>query len=90
MNNDLEKLRQEIDALDYELLQILAKRIAVVKKIGVHKKEKGMDPLDEKRWQDLLESRFAVAKLLELPSDFIKNLYELIHEHSLRIEKEVK
>jgi chorismate mutase len=88
--NDLEKLRQEIDKLDEELLQILAKRFAVVKKIGTHKKEVGQVVLDSKRWEKVMESGLTKAKLLELPVELIKDLYELIHSHSLKIENEVK
>lgn len=83
----LEELRKEIDALDHELLNILEKRFAVVKQIGAIKKEHGLSFLDEERWKEVLESKLAKARNLGLSEDFIKKMYEFIHEHALEVEK---
>lgn len=88
MNTDksLENWRKQIDALDVKLLNILAERINVVKAIGKYKKEHGIQPLDQKRWQEVMQSKFAKARSLGISVKFIKNLYNLIHEYSLEIE----
>lgn len=90
MNDKLEGWRKQIDELDDELLQILAKRIKIVTAIGKYKKAHDISPLDEKRWQKLLESKLSKAKLLNLPRDLIKILYEHIHKYSLEIENRNK
>lgn len=89
-NKSLEDWRKQIDAFDEELLHVLAKRINIVRKIGKLKKAHGISLLDEKRWQTVLESQFSKAELLNLSEDFIKKLYNLIHEYSLEIESESK
>ncbi|MBI3984634.1 MAG: chorismate mutase [Candidatus Levybacteria bacterium] len=86
----LKKLRKEIDEIDRELLSVVAKRASVVRKIGKLKRKNNIKPLDQKRWEEVLESRILIAKSLNLDKDFIKNLYTLIHKNSLTIESEEK
>lgn len=83
----LEDWRKQIDLLDDELLHILTKRLNIVRKIGKLKNTHGFKLLDEKRWQQVLQSKLAKAKSLNLPPEFIGKLYNLIHEQSLEIEK---
>lgn len=90
MNNKLENWRKQIDALDEELLHILGKRYHIVRQIGAYKKAKGIPPLDQKRWQAILKSRLSKAEFYNLSKDFIKKLYDLIHQYSLEIESENK
>ena len=86
----LDKLRKEIDDIDSEILNLLAKRTDTVRKIGRLKREHHLEPLDEKRWKEVLESRLSLAYSLNLSSDFIKKIYDLIHENSLAVENESK
>lgn len=70
--SDLEKYRAEIDKVDTEIIQRLAKRFEIVKKIGEYKKKHNLPALDKKRWQEVLSSRIAFAKSLGLPEELIK------------------
>lgn len=90
MNDELLKLRKQIDATDEELLNILAKRIQIVDKIGKLKKNNGIKPLDKQRWKKVLDSKLLKAKSLNLPEQFIKKIYSLIHKQSLEIENNIK
>lgn len=90
MNNKLDDWRKQIDAFDDELLHTLAKRINIVREIGKYKKAHNIEPLDEKRWQEILESRLSKASILDLPEDFIQKIFDLIHEYSLEVESESK
>ena len=87
MEVELRELRKQIDIIDDELIHILAKRVNVVKRIGMLKKEHGLEPLDAKRWKKVLKSQLTKAKLLNISQDFIRKLYGMIHEHCLEIEK---
>jgi chorismate mutase len=89
-DKQLDDLRQEIDALDDQMLQILARRFAVVRAVGHYKQAHGLPPLDEQRWQALLKEGLSQAELLNLPPDFITELYELIHRFALQIEVEIQ
>jgi chorismate mutase len=86
MTDELDKLRQQIDSLDANLLDILAKRARLVDKIGRYKKARGMAPLDNTRWQKVLEGNKNRAQSLNLCPEFIEALYNLIHDYSLHLE----
>lgn len=79
--------REQIDALDAQLLKILAERRHIVLQIGEYKKERGLAPLDEKRWEQVLQSKIALAKDLDVSPEFIRALYNLIHDYSLELEQ---
>ncbi|MDP3988256.1 MAG: chorismate mutase [Candidatus Levybacteria bacterium] len=87
---DLKKLRVKIDKLDDELLEILSKRIEIVREIGKMKRKNHLPLFDKKRWEEILKSKLSKSKSLNLSEKFIEKLYAVIHEHSLEIEKEEK
>ncbi len=87
MDKKLENLRKQIDDLDQDLLTLFAKRTNIVRKIGKLKKTHGIAPLDEKRWQKVLQGKLAKAESLNLSKDFIKKIYTLIHKYSLDLER---
>ncbi len=88
MKKTLENYREEIDIIDEDLLEVLAKRFAVVREVGKLKKEKNIQPLDEKRWKIVLERVKTKAKKHFLSEKFIEKIYEEIHQEALIIEKE--
>ena len=89
MNDKLTDLRKEVDKIDENIITLLAKRMEIIKKIGTLKKVHGLVLLDEKRWQDVLSSRITKAQSLTLSAAFVKRIFNLIHEQSLEIEKEI-
>lgn len=89
MEKKLEILREEIDGIDESLLGLLAKRMALVREVGELKKEYGIVPLDETRWQKLLAGKLTKAKVLNLSESFVEKLYTLIHEHAVEIQKKL-
>lgn len=88
MDNNLNAFRQKIDLLDKKILNLLAKRTLVSRKIGHYKKRNNVKPLDEERWQKVLEKNLESAKSLNLDLIFIKQIFSLIHKYSLKIQKE--
>ncbi len=85
-HNKLDELRSQVDALDEKLIQILAQRMDNARSIGQYKKVHGLQPLDQQRWQVVLQTQLSRAESLHLTEEFITKLYELIHEYSLEIE----
>lgn len=77
-------LRKQIDRLDDELLELLAKRMRVARDIGRYKKEHNMPVLQPGRYNDLMQKRVDAAVQLDLNADFIKNVLASIHEESVR------
>lgn len=80
----LEQLRTKIDRIDDELLELLAKRMAVSRRIGQFKKENRMSVVQPDRYNDLMERRVTNATALDLSPDFIRSILSLIHEESVR------
>lgn len=60
--NELEAWRNEIDAIDRELVALLEKRLDVAGEIGKIKKREQLPVLDIKREHLVLESRQAMVK----------------------------
>ncbi|HVA96750.1 MAG TPA: chorismate mutase [Candidatus Acidoferrales bacterium] len=87
MNKSLDDLRKNIDAADEELLQALAKRIGIVHEIGKLKQQKQIAPLDEKRWQEVMQKITKKAKEHNLPTELIEKIFDEIHKSALSIEK---
>lgn len=87
--NHLDVLRNRIDAIDSELLEILSSRVGIVKEIGKYKKENNVTALQINRWAQLMDNRVSLGKKLELNETFIKILFQLIHEDSVRMQTEI-
>ena len=87
--NHLDVLRNRIDAVDSELLEILASRVAITKQIGQYKKENNVTALQINRWTQLMEDRVNLGKKLDLNETFVKILFQLIHEDSVRMQTEI-
>jgi chorismate mutase len=86
---ELNWLRAEIDELDEELWDTIAARMDVSKRIGEWKKEHGIAPLQPERYQQIVkELKIKNEKLrmngLPLSEQFMLNIWEMIHEESLR------
>jgi len=87
--NRLDMLRNRIDTLDAELLEILSSRVEIVKQIGRYKKENNVTALQISRWSQLMNSRVNIGKKLDLNETFVKILFQLIHEDSVRMQTEI-
>ncbi|MCC7302265.1 MAG: bifunctional 3-deoxy-7-phosphoheptulonate synthase/chorismate mutase type II [Bacteroidia bacterium] len=85
----LEQLRDKINALDEELLQAFRSRMQLSEQIGELKKSKNMTILQLSRWDEMLEQRIANGRMLGLKDEFIKRLFELVHDESIRIQTEI-
>lgn len=82
--SSLVSLRSQIDSLDEELLDVLSARMAVSGRIGSIKKAGGITPLQTSRWEKVLERAVSGASARGLDPSFVRALFELIHEASLK------
>lgn len=85
----LGKLRQQIDRLDDELLDLLAKRMRVARDIGQYKREHNMPVVQTGRYNDLMQRRVEAGTALDMSADFIRNVLAAIHEESVRQQLEI-
>lgn len=84
----LAQLRRQIDDTDQQLLTVLAKRMRISREIGQFKKEHNMTVLQAGRYNEVLEKRMAQGQLCGLSTEFIKRMFEEIHEESVRQQLE--
>jgi chorismate mutase len=87
--NKLEELRSEIDKLDEELIDILARRMMIVEEIGNYKKKHSITILQLKRWSEIIRDRVNAGVNLGLSRDFLLKLLESLHEESIQRQTEV-
>lgn len=85
----LELLRQQIDRIDDELLELLGKRMKVACEIGQFKKEHSMPVIQAGRYSDLMERRVNSAKEMGMSPDFMRSVLAAIHEESVRQQIEI-
>ncbi|MDR1676635.1 MAG: bifunctional 3-deoxy-7-phosphoheptulonate synthase/chorismate mutase type II [Tannerella sp.] len=81
---NLSELRRQIDAIDENLLEILAKRMRISREIGIYKKEHNMPILQTPRYGEILENRSRAATAMDLNPEFIEKIMKEIHEESVR------
>ncbi len=83
------QLRSQIDELDNQLMELLAKRMRICREIGQYKKEHNMTILQAARYNEILEKRGAQGTLCGMGSDFVIKVFENIHEESVRQQMEI-
>ena len=86
---NLHELRSQIDECDNNLIEVLAKRMRVAREIGTYKKEHNMQILQTGRYNEILDKRGAQGALCGMDADFIKKVFEAIHEESVRQQMEI-
>ena len=87
--NELQKLRQQIDQLDDELLQVLSKRMKITDAIGAYKKQNNITILQAQRWNEILKRAFDKNAVLELSDEFIKKYFEAVHLESINHQNKI-
>jgi len=85
----LDVLRQEMDAADTALLEIIHRRSEIASKIGQYKKNHNMTILQLNRWQTLLEDRLTQARRLGIDESLVKDIYQILHQRSIKIQGEL-
>ena len=60
-NRDIASIRAEINLLDTKLLEILGKRFALCKEIGIYKRDHNISLFQLERWMQILDTRLPLA-----------------------------
>ena len=79
----LQNYRKEIDVIDDELLNLIAKRMNISEKIGNFKKEHKVTVLQMDRWEQVLEDHINKGVNLGLNDESVKDIFEIIHKDSI-------
>ena len=86
---NLSELRHQIDNLDNQLLELLAKRMRISREIGQYKKEHSMPVLQTNRYDEILQKRMAKAVELGMSGEFMKEVMQAIHEESVHQQMDI-
>ena len=85
----INQLRKQIDELDNQLIELLAKRMRVCREIGQYKKEHNMTVFQSARYSEILAKRGAQGVLCGMSAEFVAKVFENVHEESVRQQMEV-
>jgi len=85
----LEKLRQQINHLDDELMQILGQRMKIAEKIGEYKKNNNITILQTNRWNEILHRAVAKGEKLGLSKEFITKYFDAMHMESINHQNKI-
>ncbi len=83
VEQDLAGLRGEIDDIDGELLQLLARRMEVSAQIGEYKKHNNVTVVQMDRWKKILADHVATGQDMGLSPELINKVFEAIHQASI-------
>ena len=86
-NQELAWLRAEIDELDDQLWETIVRRMEVSERIGDWKKEHGVQALQPQRYEEIVKQRKEWAEQKGLSEELVQNLFDAIHQESLKKQK---
>ncbi|HTK85182.1 MAG TPA: chorismate mutase [Patescibacteria group bacterium] len=86
----LEPYRARIDALDEEIVELLAKRIAIIREVGALKFRENIPAVLDDRVEAVREHAASVADELGLDPDLVRKLYTILIDYSCNLEEEIK
>ena len=85
----LEKLREQINHLDDELIQLLGQRMKIADRIGEYKKNNNVTILQTSRWNQILEKAYAKGDALGLSKEFITKYFDAVHMESINHQNKI-
>lgn len=85
----IEEIRAQIDEADREIIDALARRFSLVDRIGAYKKENNVAIFQISRWKEVFETRQEWGKSLQLDEEFIKDIFRLIHQESIKTQTKI-
>lgn len=86
---EMETLREQIDVCDQGILDALGKRMKIAESIGQLKKDNNVAVLQNKRWNEILDTMKAEGNQRSLSEDFITRVFKAIHQESINHQEKV-
>lgn len=85
----IDDLRQKIDNVDQELLELYGKRMKLAASIGKYKKKNNIAILQSSRWNEILEQSVAKGREKGLSDGFVMQILTAIHQESINHQTKV-
>jgi chorismate mutase len=80
----LNHLRERIDSIDMEILELLGKRMEISREIGAFKKQNEITIFQLERWKEIMQNRNVWGKEFQLTPTFMEAYLEILHKESIR------
>jgi chorismate mutase len=85
----LDKLREQINHIDDELMQLIGQRMNIAEKIGEYKKNNNVTILQTSRWNEILEKATGKGSKLGLSTEFVQKYMDAIHMESINRQNKI-
>lgn len=85
----LTTLREQVDALDEEIMDTLIKRMDLAKEFGQIKKQYNVSILQNERWNAVLKKMITRGQANGLSEDFILRIFKAVHQESIEHQKNI-
>jgi chorismate mutase len=89
LKSQLTILRNKIDSLDEEIINLLSIRMNAVEEIGAHKKDNDITILQAERWKKIVNDRKETARLAGVSEELVQRILKVIHEESINIQTNI-
>ena len=85
----LDKLREQINHIDDELMQLISQRMSIAEKIGAYKKNNNVTIFQQGRWNEVLQKALGKASKVGLSEEFITRYMDAIHMESINRQNKI-
>jgi chorismate mutase len=89
VQDEIEQIRQVLDTMDAEVVDLLGKRMELVQQLGQIKIDNNIAIFQQDRWREIIDSRTQWGGKNKLDAGFILKLFELIHDKSIKTQFEL-
>lgn len=79
-------MREAIDLIDEQLIELLASRVKKVEILATEKSDQNLALFQLKRWMEILETRRLKGQTLNLDASFIQEIFRMIHKNALNVQ----
>lgn len=86
----LKPYREQIDALDEQIIDLLARRMDVIREVAAVKTEHDIPAALPERIDEVRENAVNLAEPKGLDGNLIRQLYTILIEHSCILEDDIK
>lgn len=88
-NNAIERLREEIDGIDRDIVSALARRMEISREIGKQKNENNVSIIQPSRWDEVIGRVYETGDEKGLSREFLSRVFNAIHEASVSEQNKI-
>jgi len=85
---DLKGFRNQLDMIDKKIIEAIAQRFLIIKKIAEYKKKNNIPRYDLKREQEIAVKIKKMAEKEKINISFINKIFEILLQESHQVQKD--